>query len=484
MSDFSVSLEKYIHRKNYTVQNFAALCDINRTLLQKYLSGQRFPKNKEILFRMIRYLCLTPEEKRELMESWEKEYYGETVYLQHRSIRAMLESFGEMVKNREYNLDMSIQTQTEIQMPKGAVPISSRHMLISLMWQVVEYECKKEKADFYLICQAENGIMDNMIKYMALRETVSICHLVRLNADKEANQQYNICLFNRIIPYICGKADYHARFYYGGMDGKADTTSTLSAILITEEFVFVFDEAFRRGILYKDVGFWNFWMDIFREKNARAESFFSKYESMLDTVVLYQAQHPCSISCQLQPCLAYTLSAELLHQVMLPCMLGQQGIIEEFVKMMAVWGREAQKNGRPANVNYFLASGIDDFLETGRVGEFPSEFYNPLPVPVRCRMLEIFCEQMESGLLDAYLINEKEFTLDPSLVIQVCGMDAVHFIYCRPDGSQIIMRVTENSIVSAFREFLFGLRDSDNVRTKEETIAYVRKKLEEMPEYV
>ena len=45
----------------------------------------------------------------------------------------------------------------------------------------------------------------------------------------------------------------------------------------------------------------------------------------------YQNQHPCDVSCQLQPCLAYALSGELLHQVVLPSLLGQQDIIEEFM---------------------------------------------------------------------------------------------------------------------------------------------------------
>lgn len=476
MSEFSINLEKYIHSKQYTIQSFASVCDINRTLLQKYLSGQRFPKNRDLLLKMIRHLCLTPEEKKELIESWKKEYLGEAVYLQQQSIRVMLESFGEMVQNREYNLNISIKTQTEIKMMSQAVPISSRHMLVSLMWQVIEYECKKKKAAFCLMCQAESDIMDSMMKYMVLQENVSIRHLIRMNADKGENQQYNICLFNRIIPYICGKADYNVRFCYGDTSQMA-AASVLSGILITEEFVFVFDENLKRGILYKDSEFEHFWMSMFEERYMQTEPFLTKHESMLDAVSFYQNQHPCDISCQLQPCLAYTLSGDLLHQAVRPSMLGRRDIIEEFINMMASWREKALKKKKAANINYFLASGIDDFLETGRVAEFPSEFYDPIPAPVRCRLLEIFCDQMESGLIEGYLINEAEFTFDSSLIIQTCGGEAVHFIYCQPDGSQMIMRVTENNIVKAFAEFLDGLKDTDNVWTKEETIAYVREKL-------
>lgn len=298
-----------------------------------------------------------------------------------------------------------------------------------------------------------------------------------MNAATEDSKQYNICLLNRIIPYICGKADYNVRFCYGDTSAL-HTVSPLSCVLISEEFVFTFDENLKKGILYQNEPIRRFWMEVFEEQNARAESFLTRHESMLDAVKFYQNQHPCDVSCQLQPCLAYALSGELLHQVVLPSLLGQQDIIEEFIEMMGSWGEYAVRNKASANINYFLASGVDDFLKTGRVAEFPSGFYSPIPVPMRRRMLELFCEQMEKGMIDGHLINEMEFTIDSSLVIQICGKDAVHFIYCQPDGSQVIMRVTENSIVEAFRGFLMGLKDSDNVCTKEETIAFIRKKLE------
>lgn len=478
MSEFSNHLEKLIHKKRYSVRSFAEQCDIDRTLLQKYISGNRFPKNKDILRCIIQQLCLTPKEKNELMEYWKKEYLGEEVYLQHQSIYAMLENFGNMTHNIENNLELPVRTKLELKMMEQDIPIVSKHMLLSYMWKIIEYETAKEKTSVYLICQMENDGMDNMMKYLVSKEKVSIHHLVCLNSDKEQNQQYNINLLNRLIPLICGKADYNVNFYYGEIQSAFDTSSTeLSNLLITDEFVFTFSADMKKGILYRNKEFHQFWMEIFEEKNERTESFLVRHKNVLDTVSFYQNQSPCDISCQLQPCLAYALSLKILKDAICPALLGHHGIIEEFTNMMEQWGKIALHNNRPANINYFLDFGVSNFLETGRIAEFPSEFYTPLPVDVRCRMLDILCDQIESGLIEAHLINYKEFKLDPSLIIQMCGTAAIHFIVCKQDGSQIVMRVTESSIVNAFREFLLGLKDTESILSKEETIKYIREKL-------
>ncbi|MCI5899300.1 MAG: hypothetical protein MRZ69_02985 [Lachnospiraceae bacterium] len=102
-----------------------------------------------------------------------------------------------------------------------------------------------------------------------------------MNAATEDSKQYNICLLNRIIPYICGKADYNVRFCYGDTSAL-HTVSPLSCVLISEEFVFTFDENLKKGILYQNEPIRRFWMEVFEEQNARAESFLTRHESMLD----------------------------------------------------------------------------------------------------------------------------------------------------------------------------------------------------------
>ena len=94
-------------------------------------------------------------------------------------------------------------------------------------------------------------------------------------------------------------------------------------------------------------------------------------------------------------------------------------------------------------------------------------------------MLKMFCKQLKSGLIEGYLLNEEKFKTDGHLVIQLSGRDAVHFISCREDGSQIVMRLFEDGIVNAFVNFMDNLKGSSYVKSREETIRFVEEKIEE-----
>ena len=55
-------------------------------------------------------------------------------------IYAMLENFGNMTHNIENNLELPVRTKMELKMMEQVIPIVSRHMLLSYMWKIIEYE--------------------------------------------------------------------------------------------------------------------------------------------------------------------------------------------------------------------------------------------------------------------------------------------------------------------------------------------------------
>ena len=52
----------------------------------------------------------------------------------------MLENFGNMTHNIENNLELPVRTKMELKMMEQVIPIVSRHMLLSYMWKIIEYE--------------------------------------------------------------------------------------------------------------------------------------------------------------------------------------------------------------------------------------------------------------------------------------------------------------------------------------------------------
>ena len=74
-----VLLKELIDRSNYTVYQLAKVCDINRSTLQKAVSGQR-PISRDNLDKLIPYLHLTVSEQKELQKSILISEIGEISY--------------------------------------------------------------------------------------------------------------------------------------------------------------------------------------------------------------------------------------------------------------------------------------------------------------------------------------------------------------------------------------------------------------------
>ena len=234
-----------------------------------------------------------------------------------------------------------------------------------------------------------------------------------------------------------------------------------------------------QGVAFHDTQLRSFYQNVYDSMEEKTSSVLKRHESIVDIVQYYKEQHHCDCSLQLQPCFAYTFSSQMLMEAVEPSMLGHTQIIQNLCQLLGQWGTQAMAEGVAVNRNFFSRDGIDDFMETGEIKEFPSAFYRPLPFHWRLHMLKMFCKQLKSGLIEGYLLNEKVFQTDGHLVIQLSGRDAVHFISCREDGSQIVMRVLEDGIVNAFADFMEGLKGSSLVMGREETIRFVEGKVEE-----
>lgn len=60
MTEFSGKLESYIRKRGFTNFYFAKICGVDRTLMQKYISGQRIPKSEQMLRVICEKLQMSP----------------------------------------------------------------------------------------------------------------------------------------------------------------------------------------------------------------------------------------------------------------------------------------------------------------------------------------------------------------------------------------------------------------------------------------
>ena len=480
MNTFSELLFNYIKKSGFTNIHFAKICGIDRTLMQKYISGKRLPKQEQTRKTLYEKLHLSPDERFIMEEAYQREALGPGVFEQQKSIQNILENFSEITSEKKPVEKTAFHVEIHAGHLKNIVPLYTRDDILAYLWGILAYTLEQESCEVFMILQPDYDSLDGILMNLSRKENVCVHHLVCIDRQmKEQEGTYNLRILQKIIALMCGRAKYDVRFYYSDISNHINSTSLMPNLILTGEFVIQFDYEMSHGIVFHDMGLRRFYQKVYDTLQKKTSSFLKKHESIVDTVQYYKEQHPCDCSLQLQPCFAYALSDKILLKIVEPSMLGHQKVIEDLCAMLEQWGAQAFSMGIPANRHFFVKDGIDDFMRTGRIKEFPSEFYRPLTFPWRLHMLKMFCKQLKSGLIEGYLLNEEKFKTDGHLVIQLSGRDAVHFISCREDGSQIVMRLFEDGIVNAFVNFMDNLKGSSYVKSREETIRFVEEKIEE-----
>ncbi len=477
MTTFAILLSGHIHRCGYTNQTFAKLCGIDRTLLQRYISGQRLPNSYEILGHMMERLRITPDERRELENAYERESIGEQRFAQYEIIRELLESFDGQAEENPF--ETAVQTNVDVHMESDHRIVHGKKEVLHWIWNVLNEETAQEQGEIYMIGQPGKKELDVMLQGCIQKESMTLHQLICISPDTTTEGATgNMEMLRTILPILSQPVQYDLRFYYGNPQEHFNAMNILPNMLITHHFAAQFDTDFSSAYVSSEPKLRSFLFQKYRDMERQTRSFIVKHASVLEMIDYYQHLHPCDHSLQLQPCLAYTLNAELLINVLKPETKQLNSTVTTLCSMMSDWAEHAVQDETYANRNFFTREGLHNFMDTGRILEFPSMFYEPLPFAWRVKMLEALLDQLKSGLIEGYLVKEEYMRINSGLVLQLTGEDAVHFILNNPDGTQTVLGLRESGLVQIFREYMEYLKDGRFVETREDTIAWIQQQLE------
>ena len=79
---FASVLKEHITESKLSIASLSRLSDVNRTMIQKYISGTQLPANHEILNKILNHLALTQSQKEELLQLYKIEKIGLDTYKQ------------------------------------------------------------------------------------------------------------------------------------------------------------------------------------------------------------------------------------------------------------------------------------------------------------------------------------------------------------------------------------------------------------------
>lgn len=508
MSFYGDNLRKYIKENGMSVRKLSIETEIHRTLLQKYLSGERLPKNMEEVRHISRCLMLSPAKQDNLTECYNRSRYGEKRYEGFLMIQDMLKGLtdfrmhpvmlqkegsrsekggiekkessgrtGKMGVEKEGNNDRMKESYACM----GALEVESalRHIL-------KKQSCIGKTWKLQLIAQPESGNLSRTILSVCAGQNVEVEQIICLDEETAEGNQ-NIKIVYNLLPMLFGSIRYQSLFYYDKKDAHINSMSLLPVLVLAGDSAMICNSKMDEALVFCNTESVNFCRRQYQQMKQRTSLLtpcfrddVTEWMTFLQNFMTDLAVAEICIGSI--PCVTYSLDESILKEILCLGEEGNQCLMDIFAKNRETF---LQASDKKAPVNIFEESGLRRFMETGRSDEYPDDWYTPISPSNRLRMLEAMIAMAENRYMDYVMVNPENLPLDPNLLIYV--NENVVFQYHQDNQLSQYFSVNERGVRQSFQEFIGFAQENGwlydtaaTIRRMKEILAEYREKFEIM----
>ena len=252
-------LKNHIYECGYTIYKVAFLTGINRTTLQKFLSGDR-RITKDALNRLIAVLNLSSPEQKELLDLYETIQMGETACFQHISIKTMLE-----------NLFSDKQTYSDMN------SLSERSGFDSLIHTIASATENGTPRKLFLHIPGNSGLFKKTMHFLqnSVSAPCSVYHITPL-LKSSAESHENIDTITSMLPYFFNKSHtYTARLYCRAESASASVFYAFPYWIAVSGTIFLVSAKDDLIMPVKDAEFISYFHELFQTTWKQASTLFT-----------------------------------------------------------------------------------------------------------------------------------------------------------------------------------------------------------------
>lgn len=235
-NNFSVLLKKYIQESQLSISALAKNSGIERTLIQKYISGNRLPVNYEVVENMIELLALTQSQKNELKRSYKLEKIGHAKYNKLLLLKRIILELG--------NIQQSF-CHCQIHYSFDKVKLKANNIEeLKLLTQYILNNCL-ENSKIRAISNIDNQLFPIIYQYLNQNPNHELYMLLHLETCKDnILSNCNLFQFQKIIPFL----NYHIHVHYVYIDNPSDY-SLYPYMINTSHFTLLINDKLTSGLL-------------------------------------------------------------------------------------------------------------------------------------------------------------------------------------------------------------------------------------------
>lgn len=479
MSKFSERLRDIIEKNNVKIYTLASQSGVDRTLIHKYLNGQRLPTTESVVRKLSASLLLSPEDNEQLLQSYEISKMGECAYAQRKLVKEFYDQF-DPTPSLIFDRPLPVN---RLQLIYKEETVYGRSEVNQLVQDILLAEVGLKSGRIAVVAQPEYSFLFETMALLGMQNSsLVIDHIICLeNSKGDQNSLYNLKCLQAMMPILVSGCAYHPKCYYDNVSAHFGQANIMPYIIITSNNIIRITYDMSSALVSNSPQFIEIYQKLFdQRKTSCCQMAFNLRSICGDVKYLYRM---CSKSNCIEfyfstaPYLLPYMDDKILDPYETANNRSLFPVISEYLKFVR------SKEFRTSFKNiYFTKEGTDKFLETGRLSEPFCEYYSPIKCADRYRILQAMYDDSQKGIYHPLLIDSDKINIPENLSTYVITGGTTCFVLDSSLNQQKSFVVTEESVFLSFNDFFTYLPESSMVYSFTDTLSFLKSKLAQVPE--
>lgn len=471
MSLFSDTLSEYTKSKKLKIYQIANLSGIDRTLIQKMISGTRKPTNRAQVLNLCRALSLTHSETENLINSYCILEMGEENWRRYKSIQKLIQSFhiAEPPSNISLNIsDLSLPDLCNIKVIHTSTTIN--RLLHSILLQ----ESVHPDGFIKMMVQPTYFFLLNCLTSINFEHT-PIDHFICLESGPE-QEIVNLENIQKIVPILLNCRKYTPYGYYDHINSIFSSSIFLPNIILTSRYMIQISSDLSEAVVTDNVELIELCHKYFDVQQTNSWPIFEQLKSFEEYLHFMPSGQSISSSyCIMShPCVLSLLSPQILQRILNISLLSS-----DTLNMIQ---SKFQLSSEPSfsTFSFFSMEGLKQFCSSGTFAEVPAPFYSSLNKEEIQYLLKCIISLSEAGIYHPRIFRPNNFEIPENLCIGTVSRQNSAIVFNHPQKGLLAFDVKNITLSSAIYDFMEYLQKEETMTySEEESLQKIKEFLED-----
>lgn len=423
-------LSEYIKTKKINIKKCAEYFQIDRSTLYKIIRGERKIPSRDFIQQISQYLYLTNDEKKELLNAYEIDRIGEFRYYCRQHVSSFLKE-ATLLDNRTFAVNDALNPILK------TGHYTNKYDVEHLLYELSLLESKEKDPHIRIFGQPTHALY--LLRIVSSH--IPITHLFCLNNTNELtkdNQFYNLSVLTNIMPLIFNNDHYSPYYYYNEINAINNHLCFFPNMILTTKYLLIYTADHSSGILYEKGETYDAYEILFNQYLKETKCLITNEDHRSDMIEDFNY-------------ILYAPSIGALYQEddPFPVSLIDNEFIDSF-KRHSIHLKQYLKSNTDHLSGLYTLQGLRHFVDTGYTTDFPQQFYHPLTIIDRIKILRRLKNFMNSYSIQ--LVDVPEYDTMSFLVI-VMNMNTLYFQIVSASGTIKTIQLHEASLVMAFNDY-------------------------------